>query len=129
MIPSEILPFVPRWELNDEEGEKEKVNQGWVQYRKWPNLFAPRDIPRQALLHNSLKERLNVKDVEDFEYRPKNNHGGSSKPCLLPDDGTGAKMTKWGERDDSLGVEWATRHQAWQLTADLEKPQLNKKTK
>ncbi|RBR25398.1 uncharacterized protein FIESC28_01835 [Fusarium coffeatum] len=119
----ELLPFVPRWELNDDDKDG---NQGWVQYRKWPNLFAPRDIPRESLLHNSLKERLNA---EELNYRPKNNHGGSSKPCLLSDNGKGAEMVTWGTPNHSLGVEWAERHQAWQLTADLAKPQLNKKTK
>ncbi|KAH7196504.1 uncharacterized protein B0J16DRAFT_365829 [Fusarium flagelliforme] len=115
----EILPFVPRWELDDKKGEEE-VNQGWMQYRLWPNFNAPRDIPRGSLLHNSLKERLNA---EDLKYRPKNNHGGTSKPCLLSDDGnTGAGMSPWlnpkAGPEHFKDPEWAKRHQAWELTKD-----------
>ncbi|KAJ4137276.1 hypothetical protein NW768_002858 [Fusarium equiseti] len=126
----ELLPFIPRWELNDDEEEEEKVNRGWVQYRLWPNLYAYRDIPKKSLLHNSLRERLNANELK---YRPRNNHGGTSKPCLLSEDGkTGASMSKWTDPkagpEHFLDSEWAKRHQAWELTDDL-KPQLNKKTK
>ncbi|KAJ4329298.1 hypothetical protein N0V84_000193 [Fusarium piperis] len=73
----EIMPFIPRWELNDFAPKEE--DKGWEHCRSWPNKGAYRDIPRRAILHNSLRRRL--KEVDD--YFPKNNHG-DNEPCLRP---------------------------------------------
>ncbi|KAH7268382.1 hypothetical protein FSOLCH5_008173 [Fusarium solani] len=124
----EILPFIPRWELND-LAEKEE-DKGWEPYRGWPNKGAYRDIPRRAILHDSLKRRL--EDVKS--YYPKNNHG-AKEPCLRPNHKgdiavmdevplnfvvdykgavTEAARTK---REEEVKKEepWHVRHQTWQL--------------
>ncbi|KAL4730876.1 hypothetical protein ACLX1H_002918 [Fusarium chlamydosporum] len=108
----EMLPFVPRWELNDSP-EKE----GWESYRLWPNFGAYRDIPRGAKLHHSLKRRLTEMPVE--EYFPKNNHG-AGKSVLRGDKGAVAPMMEVGSNapvenriteDDA----WDKRHQLFQF--------------
>ncbi|EWG54941.1 hypothetical protein FVEG_17427 [Fusarium verticillioides 7600] len=67
-------PGIPRVELKD---LKEKKDRGWEFYRGMPNWSGRCDIPRGAVLHNSLKERL--EKVES--YNPSNNHG-SGEPSL-----------------------------------------------
>ncbi|KAI1068480.1 hypothetical protein LB507_004349 [Fusarium sp. FIESC RH6] len=108
----EILPFVPRWELDD------KI--GWEQYKGWPNANAYRDIPKMSLLHNSLKER--IKRVEG--YCPKNNHGGIEDPCLLASDKVhGAAMKPWNPRAskfNKLDAKGLAHHQLWQLADDVD---------
>ncbi|KAI0403470.1 hypothetical protein F4802DRAFT_571534 [Xylaria palmicola] len=64
----EMLP-ITRWEL---------VGNTWHQVRYLPNNGASRDIPRDAILHESLIWRLK----NDPKYNPKNNHGEGSHPCL-----------------------------------------------
>ncbi|RYP23434.1 hypothetical protein DL765_001139 [Monosporascus sp. GIB2] len=52
----------------------------WVK-RYFPlNAGSPRDIPRDALVHQSLIDRISNAALA---YRPLNNHGGTTKPCLL----------------------------------------------
>jgi len=66
---TEWWPFSTRWEL---EGDT------WVNIRFPLNKGATRDIPPDAVLHESLLWRLN----NDSTYHPQNNHGGRSAPCL-----------------------------------------------
>ncbi|KAJ4263422.1 hypothetical protein NW762_006241 [Fusarium torreyae] len=113
----EILPFIPRWELND-TATKDK-DQGWESYGGWPNLRTCRDIPRRAVLHNSLKERLEKVD----NYKPKNNHGeGSSTSCLKASNGAVATMERHYRKnfDDEnpkfADKTWDARHRTWQLS-------------
>ena len=47
-----------------------------------PNLRSARDVPIEAVFHQSLITRL--KDSE-MRYRPYNNHGGDLPPCLKSD--------------------------------------------
>ncbi|KAK7403318.1 hypothetical protein QQX98_010907 [Neonectria punicea] len=115
----EILPFVPRWELNDAIKDADK---GWEPYRLWPNWSAYRDIPRGAVLHNSLIERL-----EDVEiYFPKNNHGsqepgncGQGEPCLRTANGKRAAMKPFvnprDEKHPALDEKWDKRHVTWKF--------------
>ncbi|RYP46413.1 hypothetical protein DL768_007380 [Monosporascus sp. mg162] len=56
----------------------------WVK-RYFPlNAGSPRDIPRDAMIHQSLIDRISNAALA---YCPQNNHGGKSKPCLLDKDG------------------------------------------
>jgi uncharacterized protein (DUF2235 family) len=65
----EWLPMITRWEL--------ERNQ-WVNVRFPLNKGAARDIPPDAVLHESLLWRLR----NDTSYHPCNNHGGHLPPCL-----------------------------------------------
>ncbi|PHH81807.1 hypothetical protein CDD82_7792 [Ophiocordyceps australis] len=65
----EWFPLITRWELE---------RDSWV-YRRFPlNMGDTRDIPKDAVLHESLIWRLR----NDTTYRPKNNHGEDLPPCL-----------------------------------------------
>lgn len=66
---TEWLPFITRWELEKNE---------WVNVRFPLNGGATRDIPPDAVLHESLMWRLRSND----EYMPLNNHGDDFMPCL-----------------------------------------------
>ncbi|KAI6749684.1 hypothetical protein HG530_015098 [Fusarium avenaceum] len=104
----ESLPGIPRWELND---AKDKEERGWDLYRGTPNFCASRDIPRGAILHNSLKERLEKVDT----YRPRNSHG-SGKPCLWNENGAVDMVERLGPGGPiTKGDSWAARHRIWQL--------------
>ncbi|KAL6353707.1 hypothetical protein LRP88_12695 [Fusarium phalaenopsidis] len=126
----EILPFIPRWELNDRAPKEE--DKGWEPYRGLPNGGAYRDIPRKAILHNSLKRRLE----EIGNYFPKNNHGSHTEPCLRSQHVQGAvtPMHKMPPNfvldaeptDKEQDIQrkataaaakepWHNRHQTWQL--------------
>ncbi|KAK1977723.1 hypothetical protein LZ30DRAFT_634531 [Colletotrichum cereale] len=65
----EWLPFITRWELED---------SGWQNVRFPLNKGHTRDIPKDAVLHESLLWRLK----NDPTYCPGNNHGGRLPPCL-----------------------------------------------
>ncbi|KAK3373088.1 hypothetical protein B0T24DRAFT_719834 [Lasiosphaeria ovina] len=65
----EWLPLITRWELEDDD---------WVNVRFPLNKGAARDIPADAVLHESLIWRLR----NDARYHPSNNHGGRSAACL-----------------------------------------------
>ncbi|KAK7422649.1 hypothetical protein QQX98_001437 [Neonectria punicea] len=65
----ERLPFITRWEL---------IKNEWVNVRFPLNGGAARDIPPDAVLHESLCWRLR----NDPSYHPRNNHGESLPPCL-----------------------------------------------
>ncbi|KAK1496458.1 hypothetical protein CCUS01_02805 [Colletotrichum cuscutae] len=68
---NEICPLIKRWELDD------KTKQ-W-KLCQWPlNKGGPRDIPRNAILHESLHRRLH----NDEHYEPQNNHGNLKEACL-----------------------------------------------
>jgi hypothetical protein len=107
----ESLPGIPRWELNDSKDEKER---GWKLYRGMPNWCASRDIPRGAVLHNSLKERLEQVD----EYRPRNNHG-SGDPCLWNSEGVvdmkDVTYKRLGPNGEIKDPDWDARHKIWQF--------------
>jgi hypothetical protein len=66
---AEYLPFISRWELED---------NAWVKKRFPLNGGGTRDIPEDAVLHESLIWRL--KNIPS--YNPGNNHGGAALPCL-----------------------------------------------
>jgi uncharacterized protein (DUF2235 family) len=126
----EICFFIPRWELNDALDPKKK---GWVSYKGLPNFGAARDIPRGAVLHDSLKKRL--EEVED--YSPTNNHGDRdpsevkklktsndkevSNQCLRPRNGAvpqlkPAKRTVFETTGPKIDAEeWDQRHAIWQF--------------
>lgn len=114
----EMLPGIPRWELNDEPDKPE--DKGWESWRWKPNFGSFRDIPRGAILHDSLIKRLLSKRVN---YLPENNHGKGA-PCLLGPGGKGAAETKAAAFQNQKALEdyedleeqgWAARHQLWQL--------------
>ena len=64
-----MIPIITRWELKGNE---------WERVRFPLNKGAYRDIPRDAVLHQSLVNRL--RNVHG--YNPGNNHGGWLAPCL-----------------------------------------------
>lgn len=66
---TEYVPFITRWELEDDE---------WVRTRFPLNKGDTRDIPHDAVLHESLIWRLR----NLVAYCPQNNHGGQLPPCL-----------------------------------------------
>ncbi|XXH00293.1 hypothetical protein Hte_006635 [Hypoxylon texense] len=65
----EWLPLITRWELENNE---------WRNVRFPLNKGATRDIPPDAVLHESLLWRLRNNPY----YHPPNNHGGILPPCL-----------------------------------------------
>lgn len=71
---TEWFPFITRWELE---------KNTWVNTRFPLNGGGPRDIPRDAVLHESILWRMQ----NDPKYVPKNNHGGRQAPCLRNRDG------------------------------------------
>jgi hypothetical protein len=122
----ETLPGIPRWELNDSKEDTIR-NRGWELYRGMPNWSGRRDIPRGAVLHNSLKERL--EKVES--YKPLNNHG-SGEPCLRNSKGVADMRDVTYKRFDPSGKEikapeWDARHKIWQFEdfhAQLAQPRI-----
>ncbi|RYP43577.1 hypothetical protein DL770_011572 [Monosporascus sp. CRB-9-2] len=73
----------------------------WVK-RYFPlNAGDPRDIPRDAIVHQSLIDRISNAALA---YRPQNNHGGKSRPCLLDKEGKNAaqfhQVYEPGHRDE-----------------------------
>lgn len=66
---AEWVPLVTRWEL---------VGDEWINIRFPLNKGDARDIPRDAVLHQSLVWRLR----NDAAYSPRNNHGAHQPPCL-----------------------------------------------
>lgn len=84
----EWLPFINHWEL---------VKNSWVDVLYPPNRGNARDIPSDAVLHESVLWRLK----HDKSYLPKNNHGEGDAPCLrnLEDTTKIEKMTVAREKD------------------------------
>jgi hypothetical protein len=86
-IETEILPF-HRWEL---QWNEVKNAFGWVYTWRPLNLASGRDIPKGALLHDSLLKRLtsekHSKAGRVSKYLPCNNSGDKGKnkspECLL----------------------------------------------
>ncbi|CVL05937.1 uncharacterized protein FPRN_14183 [Fusarium proliferatum] len=108
----ETLPGIPRWELNDPQKEEDR---GLGIYRCMPDWWGRRDISRGAVLHNSLKERLDKVD----SYGPLNNHG-SGEPCLWNSKGVADMGDVTYQRLDQSGqeiksAEWDSRHKIWQF--------------
>jgi hypothetical protein len=68
----EYLPFIKRWELNEKKL--------WELKRFPLNKGASRDIPADAVLHQSVLWRL--KHVAS--YKPQNNNGDGTGLCLAP---------------------------------------------
>jgi hypothetical protein len=68
-ISSEYFPLITRYELGKD---------GWDKVRFPLNKGAARDIPPDAVFHESLIWRLQ----NDKDYRPANNCGGNADPCL-----------------------------------------------
>lgn len=75
-LKPEYLPLILRYEL-DSHGR-------WVTRRWTPNKGSPRDIPKGAVLHQSLIDRISNPLLN---YRPRNNHGDNTSLCLLDDKG------------------------------------------
>ncbi|POR35033.1 Uncharacterized protein TPAR_04774 [Tolypocladium paradoxum] len=69
LMPTEWFPLITRWEL---------VGNVWVNVRFPLNKGDTRDVPTDAVLHESLLWRLH----NDSSYQPSNNHGGVLPPCL-----------------------------------------------
>ncbi|KAF4584154.1 sporulation associated protein [Ophiocordyceps camponoti-floridani] len=65
----EYMPFISRREL---------IRDKWVNKRFRPNWGSARDIPLDAVMHESLVERLQM----NRHYHPLNNHGDDLDPCL-----------------------------------------------
>lgn len=76
---------------------KETGRYDWA-YVAWPlNRRSARDIPNGAFLHDSLLKRLTREPhPNDPRYRPANNRGDNSPPCLVPD--------KFVLKDEDQGV-------------------------
>uniref|UniRef100_A0A4E9EEZ3 T6SS Phospholipase effector Tle1-like catalytic domain-containing protein n=1 Tax=Gibberella zeae TaxID=5518 RepID=A0A4E9EEZ3_GIBZA len=141
----EHIPGIPRWELNgkydDTDTDKDKAKakaleaeNGWESWRWTPNLGSFRDIPRRAVLHNSLIERLKAKDAK---YYPENDHG-DGKPCLLGPGKKGVARIKEAEKQNQKALEdyetdeertWAARHQLWQLDPPEDKAKAKANTR
>ncbi|TGJ82174.1 hypothetical protein E0Z10_g6591 [Xylaria hypoxylon] len=83
----EVLPTITRWELE---------KNAWVHVRFPLNAGASRDIPRDAVLHESLIWRLK----NNAAYSPSNNHGGSENGCLKHK-GTVASLAEVNESSTS----------------------------
>ncbi|KAM0232677.1 hypothetical protein ACHAP5_010653 [Fusarium lateritium] len=73
----EWLPFLTRWELDDATNKNVKL-LGWKAVTFPPNGGSYRDIPRGAVLHQSLLDRLQTFST----YEPGNNHGDQTKDCF-----------------------------------------------
>ncbi|KAF6823767.1 sporulation associated protein [Colletotrichum plurivorum] len=94
----EWLPIITRWELED---------SGWKNVRFPLNGGATRDIPRDAVLHDSLIWRLE----NDKTYCPGNNHGGRLPPCLKHNESIAEYQTAAGpDVDEDPG------HKTWKIS-------------
>lgn len=96
-----MSPFITRWELE---------NGSWKPKSGFPNLGARRDIPKDAVIHDSLKERL----LTDKKYWPQNNHGGKEKPCLKRK-GAETEFFKEEPRGHLKEIAVDPFHQTWAL--------------
>ncbi|WPH03724.1 Hypothetical protein R9X50_00660700 [Acrodontium crateriforme] len=92
----EYLPIITRWELN---------NNVWSRVRFPLNKGSYRDIPRDAVLHESVLFRLN----NVMAYSPGNNHGGNLKPCLKHN----GVVAQFDESLDSRNSENNTGHRTY----------------
>jgi hypothetical protein len=63
--------------------KKETLRYDWAYTARPLNRRSARDIPDGALLHDSLLKRLTSE--KHSNYRPSNNRGDDSLPCLVPD--------------------------------------------
>jgi hypothetical protein len=100
--------LIKRWEFVDNE---------W-QFIRFPlNKGNTRDIPRDALLHQSLILRL---DNPKLAYSPTNNHGENEAPCLKHE-GKVPELDRVVRRDaDGVwvkGEEADSDHQIWRFGA------------
>ncbi|KAJ4247145.1 hypothetical protein NW762_013284 [Fusarium torreyae] len=73
----EWLPFLTRWELDEATQENVKL-LGWKPVTFPPNKGSYRDIPRGAVLHQSLLDRLQAFS----NYTPGNDHGDKTDACF-----------------------------------------------
>jgi uncharacterized protein (DUF2235 family) len=112
----EWLPFLTRWELDDTTKENVKL-LGWKPVTFPPNMGSYRDIPRGAVLHRSLLDRL-----QSFpNYEPGNNHGDSSNDCFKGRN----KALVYAEKDtENLTPEMAQRLKESHFRIHSEKGQL-----
>ena len=53
---------------------KELHNGAWAYHWMWPHLGRSRQVPREALLHQSVRDRINYKQLKP-RYKPGNKHG------------------------------------------------------
>ncbi|KAI1803235.1 hypothetical protein F4811DRAFT_572288 [Daldinia bambusicola] len=65
----EWLPFLARWEIGQDKFYYERI---------WPNRGRTRDIPADAVFHDSVRWRLE----HIPSYRPQNNLGDGTTACL-----------------------------------------------
>ncbi|KAF4944381.1 hypothetical protein FSARC_14688 [Fusarium sarcochroum] len=73
----EWLPFLTRWELDEATQSNVKL-LGWKPVTFPPNKGSYRDIPRGAVLHQSLLDRLQA----FTSYTPGNDHGDQTDACF-----------------------------------------------
>ncbi|KAM5350058.1 hypothetical protein ACJ41O_006563 [Fusarium nematophilum] len=98
----ELLPFIFRWELNDRRTDGKL--QGWERRGWHPNRGSARDIPRGAVLHQSLLDRLNE---YPHHYKPQNKHGYGTHNCFP----TGGKVTVYDDQEDTTPERKAEKKQ------------------
>ncbi|KAB8342812.1 hypothetical protein FH972_022410 [Carpinus fangiana] len=79
----------------------ELVKGLWVTQRT-PNRLSTRDVPKSALLHQSVLWRLTH---ETGKYKPKNNHGDDvdSTPCIVPENFVKCRPSKKDLESDPDG--------------------------
>ncbi|KAF5026381.1 hypothetical protein F66182_1509 [Fusarium sp. NRRL 66182] len=97
---SEWLPFITRWELDDRKEASVKL-LGWKPVTFTPNRGSYRDIPRGAVIHQSLLDRLRAFP----SYAPGNNHGENTPGCFK---GRNKAVVYHEERHDNLDEHYRT---------------------
>ncbi|KAM0347414.1 hypothetical protein ACHAPU_004935 [Fusarium lateritium] len=97
----EWLPFLTRWELDDATNKNVKL-LGWKPVTFPPNGGSYRDIPRGAVLHQSLLDRLQAFST----YAPGNNHGDRTNDCFR---GRNKALVYAGKLTDDLSAEMAKK--------------------
>ncbi|OTB11214.1 hypothetical protein K445DRAFT_370439 [Daldinia sp. EC12] len=80
----EWLPFLARWEIGQDKFYYERI---------WPNRGRTRDIPADAVFHDSVRWRLEKVP----SYRPQNNLGDGTPACLTDDKALVPKKLKADE--------------------------------
>ncbi|KAI0596779.1 hypothetical protein F4775DRAFT_603202 [Biscogniauxia sp. FL1348] len=98
----EWIPIITRWELNHRRNE-------WENIRFPLNAGSTRDIPKDAVLHESLLWRLN----NNPSYNPQNNHGDRLPPCLKYQDSVADVKLVENEEVSDLDVDHG--HKIYQL--------------
>ncbi|KAL0932875.1 sporulation associated protein [Colletotrichum truncatum] len=103
----EYFPLIQRWELTHGgsfwsrlqfwKKQESNAHPKWDWVRFPLNKGATRDIPEDAILHQSLFLKLEEGRKQELQgkrvtYNPQNNHGGSGEPCLSNKEGIFAEV-------------------------------------